>query len=176
VESEKKIEVGVERQPRVSGRWWGHSSIQAFPSREDQEIRYDTILQTFLFPQVFCFFPLPPKSLDGTGAPQDGKLEEEALSVSFIARLQSLNQAWGRRIDGLPKWQIVRFVGGCMCFILACDLGSMGCCTMTALLRKKKEDDKEEERDASHAVTPGIIPISGWTPKVACQPFYISQL
>lgn len=54
-----------------------------------------------------------------------------------------------------------------MCFILACDIRSMGCYKMTSLLRKKKEDDKEgTKRCLPRSDPPDHTYLSGWTPKV----------
>lgn len=71
-----KIEPGAERKsPEFLAAGGGALLFKlSLPARIK---RYATIRYSRLsLPQVFCLFPSPPKSLDGTGAPQDGKLEE----------------------------------------------------------------------------------------------------
>lgn len=136
---------------RAAPSFWplvGVLLIQALPSREDKRdtLRYGTIrcllqslcagrwIEKYLSPK---FSAVPsPEIARRSGSATDGSLRRGPV-CSFIARLQSLNQAWGKKSDGLPKWQICPVRRRLHVLLLACDIGNMGCWDGKAIAEKE---------------------------------------
>lgn len=104
----------------------------------------------------------PPEIARRNGSATDGSLRRGPVHF-FIARLQSLNQAWGRRAIGLPKWQIARFVGGYMSFWLVIVVYRQhGVLRWQAYCGNRRRLPRSD---------PQMMPRTE-TPKVDCRPFY----